>query len=81
MDKHQTFPIDSLLLLVYVDVLRVDLVSGAYLLGKYAQKKIKDVQENEASAYIAQARRQFHFESNQRTCNMTGTTLKSLRIG
>ncbi|XP_037541902.1 peroxisomal biogenesis factor 3 [Nematolebias whitei] len=47
------------------------LVGGAYLLGKYAQKKIKDVQENEASAYIAQARRQFHFESNQRTCNMT----------
>uniref|UniRef100_A0A3B5PQ11 Peroxisomal biogenesis factor 3 n=1 Tax=Xiphophorus maculatus TaxID=8083 RepID=A0A3B5PQ11_XIPMA len=46
-------------------------VGGVYLLGKYAQKKIKEVQEKEASEYIAQARRQFHFESNQRTCNMT----------
>ncbi|MEE6475539.1 hypothetical protein FKM82_010792 [Ascaphus truei] len=52
------------------------LVAGAltgvvYLLGKYAQKKIKDIQERDAAEYIAQARRQYHFESNQRTCNMT----------
>ncbi|KAL0967449.1 hypothetical protein UPYG_G00252380 [Umbra pygmaea] len=46
-------------------------VGGVYFLGKYAQKKIREMQENEASVYIAQARRQFHFESNQRTCNMT----------
>ncbi|XP_004084984.1 peroxisomal biogenesis factor 3 isoform X1 [Oryzias latipes] len=46
-------------------------VAGVYLLGKYAQKKLKEVQEKEAAEYIAQARRQFHFESNQRTCNMT----------
>ncbi|XP_014836852.1 PREDICTED: peroxisomal biogenesis factor 3 [Poecilia mexicana] len=46
-------------------------VGGVYLLSKYAQKKIQEVQEKEASEYIAQARRQFHFESNQRTCNMT----------
>lgn len=45
---------------------------GVYLLGKYAQKKIREIQEREAAEYIAQARRQFHFESNQRTCNMTG---------
>lgn len=45
---------------------------GVYLLGKYAQKKIREIQEKEATEYIAQARRQFHFESNQRTCNMTG---------
>ncbi|XP_053301089.1 peroxisomal biogenesis factor 3 [Pleuronectes platessa] len=44
---------------------------GVYLLGKYAQKKIMALQEKEAMDYIAQARRQFHFESNQRTCNMT----------
>uniref|UniRef100_A0A671X5U9 Peroxisomal biogenesis factor 3 n=1 Tax=Sparus aurata TaxID=8175 RepID=A0A671X5U9_SPAAU len=44
---------------------------GVYFLGKYAQKKIRDIQEKEATEYIAQARRQFHFESNQRTCNMT----------
>lgn len=47
------------------------LVGGVYLLGKYAQKKIMELQEREATEYIAQARRQFHFESNQRTCNMT----------
>lgn len=47
------------------------LVGGVYVLGKYAQKKIRDLQEREATEYIAQARRQFHFESNQRTCNMT----------
>uniref|UniRef100_A0A3Q2PCV5 Peroxisomal biogenesis factor 3 n=1 Tax=Fundulus heteroclitus TaxID=8078 RepID=A0A3Q2PCV5_FUNHE len=47
------------------------LVGGVYFLGKYAQKKIREIQEKEATEYIAQARRQFHFESNQRTCNMT----------
>ncbi|XP_078505125.1 peroxisomal biogenesis factor 3 [Lissotriton helveticus] len=46
-------------------------VAGVYLLGKYAQKKIREIQEREAAEYIAQARRQYHFESNQRTCNMT----------
>ncbi|XP_033859888.3 peroxisomal biogenesis factor 3-like [Acipenser ruthenus] len=46
-------------------------VGGVYLLGKYAQKKMRQIQEREAAEYIAQARRQFHFESNQRTCNMT----------
>lgn len=45
---------------------------GVYILGKYAQKKIHEIQEREAAEYIAQARRQYHFESNQRTCNMTG---------
>ncbi|NXO70002.1 PEX3 factor, partial [Phainopepla nitens] len=44
---------------------------GVYLLGKYGQKKIREIQEREAAEYIAQARRQYHFESNQRTCNMT----------
>lgn len=46
-------------------------VGGAYFLAKYAKSKIGELQEREASEYIAQARRQFHFESNQRTCNMT----------
>ncbi|KAM3861655.1 LOW QUALITY PROTEIN: peroxisomal biogenesis factor 3 [Diretmus argenteus] len=46
-------------------------VGGVYFLGKYAQKKMREIQEREAAEYIAQARRQFHFESNQRTCNMT----------
>ncbi|XP_043551252.1 peroxisomal biogenesis factor 3 isoform X2 [Chiloscyllium plagiosum] len=46
-------------------------LGGVYLLGKYAQKKLRDLQEREAAEYIAQARRLCHFESNQRTCNMT----------
>lgn len=45
---------------------------GVYVLGKYGQKKMREIQEREAAEYIAQARRQYHFESNQRTCNMTG---------
>ncbi|KAF7694319.1 peroxisomal biogenesis factor 3 [Silurus meridionalis] len=48
---------------------------GVYLLGKYAQRKFQEMQERETSEYIAQARRQFHFESNQRTCNMTVLSL------
>ncbi|KAL4649177.1 peroxisomal biogenesis factor 3 isoform X2 [Arapaima gigas] len=44
---------------------------SVYLLGKFAQRKFREIQEKEAAEYIAQARRQFHFESNQRTCNMT----------
>uniref|UniRef100_A0A4W5P6N2 Peroxisomal biogenesis factor 3 n=1 Tax=Hucho hucho TaxID=62062 RepID=A0A4W5P6N2_9TELE len=44
---------------------------SVYFLGKYAQKKTQNIQEREASEYIAQARSQFHFESNQRTCNMS----------
>ncbi|XP_008311852.1 peroxisomal biogenesis factor 3 [Cynoglossus semilaevis] len=46
-------------------------LGGVYFLGKYAQKKISELQEKEASEYISQARRQLHFESNQRTCNLT----------
>lgn len=33
---------------------------------------MREMQEKEAAEYLAQARRQIHFESNQRTCNMTG---------
>lgn len=54
--------------------------TGVYILGKYAQKKLREMQETEATEYIAQARRQFHFESNQRTCNMTGDRLSSSLI-
>ena len=50
------------------------IILGVYILGKYGQKKIREIQEREAAEYIAQARRQYHFESNQRTCNMTGET-------
>ncbi|XP_019382672.1 PREDICTED: peroxisomal biogenesis factor 3 isoform X1 [Gavialis gangeticus] len=57
-------------------------LGGVYLLGKYGQKKIREIQEREAAEYIAQARRQYHFESNQRTCNMTVLSmLPTLRDG
>ncbi|XP_060044657.1 peroxisomal biogenesis factor 3 [Erinaceus europaeus] len=46
-------------------------LGGIYVLGKYGQKKMREIQEREAAEYVAQARRQYHFESNQRTCNMT----------
>ncbi|KAM8832280.1 peroxisomal biogenesis factor 3 [Spinachia spinachia] len=46
-------------------------VGGVYFLGRFAQKRLSEFQQNEATEYVAQARRQFHFESNQRTCNMT----------
>lgn len=57
------------------------MIVGVYILGKYGQKKIREIQEREAAEYIAQARRQYHFESNQRTCNMTGKTEKYLYMG
>lgn len=60
--------IDASFLFIYLSIPP----SGVYFLGKYAQKKIREIQEKEATEYIAQARRQFHFESNLRTCNMTG---------
>lgn len=44
---------------------------------------MKEIQEREAAEYIAQARRQYHFESNQRTCNMTGkatAVLESIQV-
>ncbi|KAK0151544.1 Peroxisomal biogenesis factor 3 [Merluccius polli] len=46
-------------------------IGGVYCLGRYAQRKMREIGEQEAGEYISQARRQFHFESNQRTCNMT----------
>ncbi|CAH1773620.1 unnamed protein product [Owenia fusiformis] len=46
-------------------------VGGVVLLGKYARSKIQQLQEKEAADCLAHARRQHHFDSNQRTCNMT----------
>ncbi|XP_034017751.1 peroxisomal biogenesis factor 3 [Thalassophryne amazonica] len=50
-------------------------VGGIYILGKYAQKKLREIQEKDATECFTQARRQFHFESNQRTCNMTALSM------
>ncbi|XP_077991639.1 peroxisomal biogenesis factor 3-like [Glandiceps talaboti] len=46
-------------------------VGGAVLLGKYASWKLNELRDKEAIEYLALTRRQHHFDSNQRTCNMT----------
>lgn len=38
---------------------------------RYAHQRIKEIQEKEANECLTHARRQHHFDSNQRTCNMT----------
>ncbi|KAL4236039.1 peroxin [Mactra antiquata] len=48
----------------------VVLVGGRYFY-RYAAEKLKDFQDKEAAECLAHARRQHHFDSNQRTCNMT----------
>ncbi|XP_072045129.1 LOW QUALITY PROTEIN: peroxisomal biogenesis factor 3-like [Amphiura filiformis] len=44
---------------------------GAVLLWKYAEWKLDEWREKEAAECLAMARRQHHFDSNQRTCNLT----------
>ena len=48
---------------------------GLVILGKYAESKLKEWQENETSRFLEKARKSHHFETTQRTCNLT---LKSL---
>lgn len=47
------------------------LVGGSVYLFRYAQRKFKEIQEKEAAECLKHARQQHHFDSNQRTCNMT----------
>ncbi|KAK3091518.1 hypothetical protein FSP39_020440, partial [Pinctada imbricata] len=44
---------------------------GGYWVYRYAQRRVKEKQEKEATECLAHARRQHHFDSNQRTCNLT----------
>ncbi|KAK2157632.1 hypothetical protein LSH36_188g10023 [Paralvinella palmiformis] len=46
-------------------------VGGLAVLGRYAKKKLLEYQETEAEECLTHARKQHHFDSNQRTCNMT----------
>ncbi|XP_041357623.1 serine/threonine-protein kinase RIO1-like [Gigantopelta aegis] len=46
-------------------------VCGGWLIYKYLQKRIKELRDTDDKEYITLARKQHHFESNQRTCNMT----------
>lgn len=51
------------------------LIGGAVVLGRYAQRKLLEYQDREAAEYLANFRRQHHFESNQRNCNTTVLSL------
>ncbi|BFY99249.1 hypothetical protein BsWGS_02290 [Bradybaena similaris] len=47
------------------------LVGGSWMLYKFIWRKIQQIREEEDRQYINFVKRQHHFESNQRTCNMT----------
>ncbi|ESP00581.1 hypothetical protein LOTGIDRAFT_157859 [Lottia gigantea] len=47
------------------------LFGGSWLMYKYLVKRVKELKEEEEQEYINLVRRQHHFESNQKTCNMT----------
>ncbi|KAJ8032961.1 Peroxisomal biogenesis factor 3 [Holothuria leucospilota] len=54
---------------------------GAYLLWKYAGWKLAEWREIEAAECLANAKRQHHFDCNQRTCNTTVLSmLPKLRV-
>ena len=46
-------------------------VGGAVLLKRYAQQKLLDWQEKEMDQFLEQSRKRQHFESTEKTCNMT----------
>nr|XP_022314156.1 serine/threonine-protein kinase RIO1-like [Crassostrea virginica] len=50
---------------------------GVYVAYRYAHNRIKEIQEKEANECLTHARRQHHFDSNQRTCNMTVLSMVS----
>lgn len=46
-------------------------VGGVYLLSRYARWRFAEWQRQHEMEYVEQARKQHHFESNQRTCTIT----------
>lgn len=52
------------------------LVGGVVLFSKYAQK-VKEWQEKEAKEFLERARKQQHYDSIEKTCNLTAMTLAS----
>ncbi|EFX72227.1 hypothetical protein DAPPUDRAFT_59197 [Daphnia pulex] len=51
------------------------LVGGGVLLKRYAEKKLIEWQETEMNQLLERSRKQQHFESTERTCNMTITSV------
>ena len=47
------------------------LLGGAYALGKLAQWKLGDWYETQQVEFLAQSKKQLHFDGNQKTCNIT----------
>lgn len=50
-------------------------IIGSGYVYRYMRRKLKDFQDKEAAECLKDARRQHHFDSNQRTCNMTVLSL------
>lgn len=51
---------------------------GLYLLTSYAQKKLREWQEQEAKKFFEMTRKKQHFESTERTCNQTILSLSKI---
>lgn len=51
------------------------LAAGGILLYKFAERKLEEFRETEAQETLKRARKQHHFDSNQRTCNMTALSM------
>lgn len=51
------------------------LVGGGILLKRFAERKLIEWQEREMSQLLERSRKQQHFESTERTCNMTITSV------
>jgi len=51
------------------------LAAGGFLLYKFAERKLEEFREVEAQETLKRARKQHHFDSNQRTCNMTALSM------
>ncbi|KAL8584291.1 hypothetical protein ACOMHN_014710 [Nucella lapillus] len=44
---------------------------GGWVAYKWVQNKVQEIRKTEDKAYLEKIKRQHHFDSNQRTCNMT----------
>ena len=51
------------------------LAVGGVALYKFAERKLEEFREAEAQESLKRARKQHHFDSNQRTCNMTALSM------
>lgn len=50
-------------------------IGGAIVLKRYAEQKILEWQEKEMNSILERSRKQQHFESTEKTCNLTITSV------